>query len=653
MGVADDTAARALAALKRYFGYDSFRPGQEGLVETIMSGRDVLGVMPTGAGKSVCYQIPAALLPGVTIVVSPLISLMRDQVDALNDAGLSSAYINTTQDPHEQGMVLAQAAAGQVRLLYVAPERLETERFRRFAAHVPIALIAVDEAHCVSQWGQDFRSAYLGIGEFIASLPQRPAVAAFTATATERVRHDIVTLLGLRDPLVTVTGFDRPNLYFDVIRLENKHKAAWVAQYIAAHPQDSGIVYCSTRKETEALAEAINRTVPQLRAAAGGGGAEPGPIAVAYHGGMLADQRGRAQRDFVTDRVPVVVATNAFGMGIDKSNVRFVIHHNMPESIEAYYQEAGRAGRDGEPSRCTLLWNEGDIVTRRRLLDADNENERLNPEEREVVRMSRRRLLDGMIGYCRTTDCLHRYMTRYFGEPDDGRDARCGNCSNCQSTFETIDVTDIARAISLCVHDVNQGFGSGKIVAVLRGSRAQDVVSRGLDRCPSYGMLRDVPEARVRDVLSQMATDGFLFISEGRLPIVCFGPRAAETAADGFHYEIKRVERRKGGAAGSGAAPRHGYGVHDVGGPDAVAAQEAAELTEGDEALFERLRALRRDIAQEIGKPPYIVFSDKTLRDMCAKRPASPEEFLAVNGVGENKLNLYGERFLAAIAESV
>ena len=644
-------AARALAALKRYFGYDSFRPGQEGLVETIMSGRDVLGVMPTGAGKSVCYQIPAALLPGVTIVVSPLISLMRDQVDALNDAGLNAAYINTTQDPDEQGMVLAQAAAGQVRLLYVAPERLETERFRRFAAHVPIALIAVDEAHCVSQWGQDFRSAYLGIGEFIASLPQRPAVAAFTATATERVRRDIVTLLGLRDPLVTVTGFDRPNLYFDVIRLETKHKAAWVAQYIAAHPQDSGIVYCSTRKETEALAETINRTVPQLRAAAGGDGAESGPIAVAYHGGMLADRRGRAQRDFVTDRVPVVVATNAFGMGIDKSNVRFVIHHNMPESIEAYYQEAGRAGRDGEPSRCTLLWNEGDIVTRRRLLDNDNENERLSPEEREVVRMSRRRLLDGMIGYCRTTDCLHRYMTRYFGEPDDGRDARCGNCSNCQSTFETLDVTDIARAISMCVHDVNQGFGSGKIVAVLRGSRAQDVVSRGLDRCPSYGMLRDVPEARVRDVLSQMATDGFLFISEGRLPIVCFGPRAAETAADGFHYEIKRVERRKGGAAGSGAAPRHGYGVHGVGGPDAVAAQEAAELTEGDEALFERLRVLRRTIAQEIGKPPYIVFSDKTLRDMCAKRPASPEEFLAVNGVGENKLNLYGERFLAAIAE--
>ena len=648
----EGTAARALAALKRYFGYDSFRPGQEGLVETIMAGRDVLGVMPTGAGKSVCYQIPAALLPGVTIVVSPLISLMRDQVDGLNDAGLNAAYINTTQDPDEQGMVLAQAAAGQIRLLYVAPERLETERFQRFAAQVSIALVAVDEAHCVSQWGQDFRSAYLGIGEFIASLPQRPTVAAFTATATERVRRDIVTLLGLRDPLVTVTGFDRPNLYFDVIRMENKHKASWVAQYIAAHPQDSGIVYCSTRKETEALAETINQIVPQLRAAAGGTGAEPGPIAVAYHGGMLADQRGRAQRDFVTDRVPVVVATNAFGMGIDKSNVRFVIHHNMPESIEAYYQEAGRAGRDGEPSRCTLLWNEGDIVTRRRLLDTDNENERLTPEEREIVRMSRRRLLDGMIGYCRTTDCLHRYMTRYFGESDDGRDAHCGNCSNCESTFETIDVTDIARAISRCVHDVNQSFGSGKIVAVLRGSQAQDVVSRGLDRCPSYGVLRDVPEARVRDVLSQMATDGFLFISEGRLPIVRFGPRAAETVTPEFRYAIKRVERREGAASGRGAAPRHVGGTYGTGGSPAVAAQDAAELTDADEMLFERLRALRRDIAQEIGKPPYIVFSDKTLRDMCAKRPRTPAEFLEVHGVGENKLNLYGEQFLAAIAES-
>ena len=399
-------------ALRTYFGYDAFRPGQEGIVNAIIQGRDALGVMPTGAGKSICYQIPATLLPGMTIVISPLISLMRDQVDALNDVGISAAFINTTQSPDEQDLVFAQALSGRIRLLYVAPERLETERFRTFASRVPISLVAVDEAHCVSQWGQDFRSSYLGIGDFLKALPTRPTVAAFTATATERVRRDIIGILGLRDPSVTVTGFDRVNLYFDVIRMERKHKASWVASYIADHPDESGIVYCATRKEVESLAESLNIAVRELRAAKGEDAARIGTVAVAYHGGMSAETRGRAQRDFVTDRVPVVVATNAFGMGIDKSNVRYVIHHNMPESIEAYYQEAGRAGRDGEPSRCTLLWNESDIATRRRLLASDYENERLTAEEQEVVRASKRRLLNAMIGYCRTTDCLHEYMTR-------------------------------------------------------------------------------------------------------------------------------------------------------------------------------------------------------------------------------------------------
>ncbi|QSP97506.1 DNA helicase RecQ [Bifidobacterium longum subsp. infantis] len=637
----------ALEALTRYFGYDSFRPGQQGIVEALLAGRDVLGVMPTGAGKSVCYQIPAALSPGATLVISPLISLMRDQVDALNDLGLPAAFINTTQTPDEQAMVFAQAAAGQIKLLYVAPERLETGRFHDFAARTPISLIAVDEAHCVSQWGQDFRSSYLGIGDFIAGLPQRPPVGAFTATATERVRRDIVGLLGLRNPAVTVTGFDRPNLYFDVVKLETKYKAAWVARYVADHPDESGIVYCATRKTTEALADTLNQM---------------GHPAVAYHGGMSPDAREAAQRDFITDKVPVVVATNAFGMGIDKSNVRYVIHHNLPESIEAYYQEAGRAGRDGEPSRCTLLWNESDIVTRRRLLDNDYENERLTPEEQEIVRQSKRRLLDGMVGYCRTTDCLHRYMTRYFGQElssnagstagediaaDSSQSGRCGACSNCESTFETIDVTRVAQAISRCVHDVGQRVGSGKIVKILRGSRAQDLAWLNPERMPTFGMLKDVNEARVRDVLSQMATDGYLSIAEGRMPIVMFGARAAETAAPDFHYEIKRVER-KSAAAGSG---RSG-GVADTADSANVPGDALGSYIPDDdeESLFQKLRELRRTIAQEIGKPPYIVFSDKTLRDMTRIKPVTNAQFLAVNGVGQHKLDLYGQRFMQTIA---
>ena len=638
---ADSVDPRALEALNRYFGYDSFRPGQSGIVSAILTGHDVLGVMPTGAGKSICYQIPAAILPGVAIVISPLISLMRDQVDALNDVGLPAAFINTTQTPDEQDLVFAQALSGQIKLLYVAPERLETERFRNFAVRVPISLVAVDEAHCVSQWGQDFRSSYLGIGEFIAGLPTRPTVAAFTATATERVRRDIVSILGLHTPSITVTGFDRPNLYFDVISMPRKDKASWVASYIASHPDESGIVYCATRKETEALAESLNSAVAELRAAGGADVSDIGTIVVAYHGGMSADAREKAQRDFVTDRVPVVVATNAFGMGIDKSNVRFVIHHNMPESIEAYYQEAGRAGRDGEPSRCTLLWNESDIVTRRRLLDSDYENERLTPEEQEAVRASKRRLLDAMVGYCRTTDCLHAYMTRYFGETAGAAaktDGKCvGGCANCEHTFETIDVTDIARAVSRCVHDVNQHVGSGKIVKVLRGSKAQDLSYLNPESLPSFGMLDEVPEARIRDVLSQMATDGFLTIAEGRLPIVGFGPRAAETVAPEFHYDIKKIKRADARARRTPDVSTPAVGSYV---PD-----------DGDEALFQKLRALRLDIARELGKPPYIVFSDKTLRDMVRVKPITDDQFLAVNGVGESKLKQYGERFMAAIRE--
>lgn len=635
----------ARAALKEVFGYDDFRPGQEDAVAAILRGRDVMAVMPTGAGKSICYQIPALVLPGVTLVVSPLISLMRDQVFALLQNGVRAAYLNSSLTPRQYMLALDHAKRGAYKIIYVAPERLMTDSFLSFARNAEIAQVVVDEAHCVSQWGQDFRPGYLQIAPFLRELPKRPKVSAFTATATQAVRADIVRLLELQNPYAILTGFDRPNLFLEVRRA--KDRDAELRRFLAEHKGQSGIVYCGTRKGVEEVTAMLN---------------DCGVDAVGYHAGMADELRARAQEDFVSDRAPVIVATNAFGMGIDKSNVRYVIHHNLPESIEAYYQEAGRAGRDGEPSRCTLLWNESDIVTRRRLLDNDYENERLTPEEQEIVRQSKRRLLDGMVGYCRTTDCLHRYMTRYFGQElspnagsaagediaaDSSQSGRCGACSNCESTFETIDVTRVAQAISRCVHDVGQRVGSGKIVKILRGSRAQDLAWLNPERMPTFGMLKDVNEARVRDVLSQMATDGYLSIAEGRMPIVMFGARAAETAAPDFHYEIKRVER-KSEAAGSG---RSG-GVADTADSANVPGDALGSYIPDDdeESLFQKLRELRRTIAQEIGKPPYIVFSDKTLRDMARIKPVTNAQFLAVNGVGQHKLDLYGQRFMQAIA---
>lgn len=623
MASSDELTSSALTVLRNHFGYDGFRTGQEELIDAIVNGRDALGVMPTGAGKSVCYQIPSLLLHGLTIVVSPLISLMKDQVDGAQEVGIAAACINTTQSLEEQDDVFAAASAGKIKLLYVAPERLETQRFINFASHTDIALIAIDEAHCVSQWGQDFRSSYLGIADFIQALPDRPTIAAFTATATERVRRDIIQLLGLRNPQLTVTGFDRTNLYFDMLQMSNREKANWIARYIAQHPEESGIIYCSTRKQTEELTETLNLLIPQLSPQI------HGTIAAAYHGGMSAQDRDYTQRAFITDHVPVVVATNAFGMGIDKSNVRYVIHHNMPESIEAYYQEAGRAGRDGEPSRCTLLWNESDIMTRRRLLDSSGPNDRLSEDEQAIVRRSKRQLLDAMVGYCRTTECLHTYMTRYFGQTSDHEGTCVGGCVNCDSTFTTIDVSLIARTISMCVHDIHQGFGIGKIVGILRGSKAQDLLTRGLDRLPTYNALHDVSEAQIRDVLNQMIADGFLLAGEGRLPVIQFGPRAVETIAPDFHYEIKKnttAKKKKQSSLPASTTP-----------------------SGSDDDLFELLRQTRLEIARKSAKPPYLIFSDKTLRDMAARKPRNTTEFLQVNGVGENKLKRYGEEFLRVI----
>ncbi len=618
--------AAARAALKQHFGYEDFRPGQQDLVQAVLSGRDCLGVMPTGAGKSICYQVPGVVLPGLTLVVSPLVSLMGDQVRALLEAGVRGSYLNSTLTPGQQATVMRRALAGTYDIMYVAPERLADPRFVEFAAQASIPLIAVDEAHCVSQWGQDFRPAYLGIGEFIAALPQRPIVAALTATATERVREDIASLLGLRNPFTVVTGFDRPNLHFSVEQLAGKRKLARVVSYALDHAQDSGIVYCSTRKDVEKVQEAL---------------VAAGVNAVRYHAGLSVEERTASQAAFVADDAPVMVATNAFGMGIDKSNVRYVVHHNMPGSLEAYYQEAGRAGRDGEPSECLLLWNDSDIGTCRFFIEQEVENEALSPEERELVRASQRRLLAAMTGYCLTARCLRRHILEYFG---DGDAKDCGNCSNCEGGFDAVDVTQQARAVMRCVQELRGRYGKAMVADVLHGSRNQKLLEFGLERSKGYGLLSDESSARLKEIIEILASEGYLDIDEGRFPLVGLGTRAREAAKPDFSLAMKRpaskVMRLKGA---EGAAEAFGTS----GGKKKPKAAQG--LDPMDAELFDRLRNLRKRIAAEATVPPYVVFSDATLRAMCLARPANEGQMLQVSGVGQAKLERYGDEFLREI----
>ena len=640
------------------FGYDSFRPGQAELVDAVLGGRDCLGIMPTGAGKSLCYQVPALALAfgeqqdaaaegmfcpasAVTLVVSPLVSLMSDQVMALRAAGIPAAYLNSRLSPGQQEEVLSRAAAGAYALVYVAPERLSDQRFLNdvCSGRIPLGLVAVDEAHCVSQWGQDFRPSYLGIAQFIASLPSRPPIAAFTATATPKVAADIVRLLGLREPLQVTTGFDRPNLSFSVEQLSDKKKLARLASHVLENAGDSGIVYCSTRREVEHVHEAL------LAA---------GVRATRYHAGLGHAEREANQRAFVNDDAPVMVATNAFGMGIDKSNVRFVMHFNMPGSLEAYYQEAGRAGRDGEPAECLLLWNDSDIATCRFFIEQESGNEALSPEEQQAVRAAQRRRLAAMTNYCMTCDCLRATILRYFGEKPESpglsaaSGANCSNCSNCKGGVDAVDVTKTARSVMRCVHELRGRFGKGIVTDVLCGSKSAKMREYGLTNRKTYGIVDD-SAATVKEIIELLVAGEYLEVSEGRYPLVGLGPRAREAATDEFRLYMKRHRPSASAAAKGGAARR---GSARAGQSGATGAPSASALaTDEQKALFERLRVLRKRLADEEGVPPYIVFSDATLRALCADRPSNEREMLAVPGIGPAKLARYGAVFLEALSE--
>ena len=602
----------ALEALTRYFGYDSFRPGQQGIVEALLAGRDVLGVMPTGAGKSVCYQIPAALSPGMTLVISPLISLMRDQVDALNDLGMPAAFINTTQTPDEQDLVFAQALSGQIKLLYVAPERLETGRFRDFAARTPISLIAVDEAHCISQWGQDFRPSYLRIVQFIDSLPKRPVVGAFTATATRSVQEDVERILELRSPVREVTGFDRPNLYFEVIQPESKDKT--LLRLLAGQKRKSGIIYCATRKKVESVCELL---------------CDHGYAATRYHAGLSEAERSKNQEDFLYDRKTVMVATNAFGMGIDKSNVSFVIHYNMPKSIEAYYQEAGRAGRDGAEADCILLFSPGDVQTARFLINNGSDNEEMDAVQREEVRRQDLERLDAMIGYCKTKSCLRGYILDYFGQKHP---AMCGNCGSCNNVYEQADLTAAAKWMINCVAELRGRYGKAILFGTLQGANRARLRELGAERFKSYGRMKDSPRETLERLLAQLLEDGYLVQSDDQYAVLHIGDIAPLKA--GGQVLVKLPPQREPEQA---RAPK----------PKRRSPMDA--LTSAGLELFNQLRQLRFDTAQREGLPPYVVFGDKSLVDMCLRAPRRAEDMLGIYGMGERKYEKYGAAFFAVI----
>ncbi len=594
-----------LEVLRQYFGHSSFRNGQEQLIDSILEGRDVLGVMPTGAGKSMCYQIPAILLDGTVIVISPLISLMRDQVDALVQNGINAACINSMQDSASSYEVYRRAAAGEYKLLYVAPERLETEGFLRLCSLLTIPLVAVDEAHCVSQWGQDFRPSYLNISGFVKSLKTRPITAAFTATATDMVKRDIVDILELHDPFSITTGFDRPNLCFEVRKPADKESE--LLKILNGGTSGSTIIYCATRKNVETVCAMLKRN---------------GFNAGQYHAGFSAEQRRAAQDDFLYDRIDVMVATNAFGMGIDKSNVSLVVHYNMPKDIESYYQEAGRAGRDGGDARCILLYGYEDVALAEFMIkNSPRSDEEL--EKRDRIRLRK------MQGYVGTSNCLRAFILRYFGEKAENS---CGNCSNCNGDFETVDITVDAQKILSCIFRLKQrgrAVGKALISQILTGSRDKRIIEEGYDALSTYGIMNDVPRTKVRDIIGFLEGEGYFEVC-GEYSVCVLTPKADEFIKSGraLTMRLPKENERK---------PHF----------------QKADGEHQNPELFEELRALRKKLATSLGVPPYVVFSDAVLWNMCARLPKTHDELLEISGIGTMKAERYGRRFLAVINEYV
>lgn len=620
--------------LKQYFGYDSFREGQEYLIDSILEGRDVLGIMPTGAGKSICYQLPALLMReadegAVTLVVSPLISLMKDQVEGLNQAGIHAAYLNSSLTPGQYRKALSFAKEGRYPIIYVAPERLHAPEFMDFARNANIAMVAVDEAHCVSQWGQDFRPGYLKIVNFIDALPVRPVVAAFTATATKEVKEDIIDLLMLQNPAMITTGFDRKNLYFGVQSVKDRYGA--VKNYLECHPKDAGIIYCLTRKNVEEVCERLTGE---------------GFAVTRYHAGLSDEERKGNQEDFIYDKKPVMVATNAFGMGIDKSNVRFVLHYGMPKNLESYYQEAGRAGRDGQPAECILLYSGQDVTTNQFFIENNQDNQELDTGLRQLVMERDRERLRKMTFYCFTNECLRDFILRYFGEYKENY---CGNCSNCLSQFENTDVTEIAKSLVGCVESCRQRYGINVILDTVHGANTAKIRSYRMDENPFYGGCAKVPSPRLRQVLNHLLIHNYLAMTDDEYAVVKLTEKSDDILTGGDAVVMKLAKEQPHPAKaekGKGGRRKLSYGASGV-------SAGSAEFSPAEEALFERLRTLRTEIARGEKVPPYIIFSDRTLVHMCMLKPGTKAEMLKVSGVGEYKYDKYGERFLDCIREYI